>query len=122
MNQHSTVQQIAPMLPSSDVSRTAEFLTKALGFKSVMVNPVSGYDVLARDGREIHIVDSGDETPNELSIYLNTRDLNTLWNDFSLFKDEVLSLREPFEQPYGMKEFHFVLPFTNALLMIGADT
>ena len=121
MNRHSTVQQIAPMLPSSDVCRTAAFLTKALGFKSVMVNPVSGYDVLAKDGREVHIVDSGGETPNELSVYLNTSDLNALWNDFSSFKDEVLSLREPFEQPYGMKEFHLVLPFTNALFMIGAE-
>ena len=121
MNQNSHIRQISPMLPSSDVARTAEFLTKALGFKSVMVNPVSGYDVLARDEREIHIVDSGNETPNELSVYINTADLTALWDHFSPFKDEALSIREPFEQPYGMKEFHVVLPCTNALLMIGAE-
>ena len=109
------------MLPSSDVARTAEFLTKALGFKSVMVNPVSGYDVLARDGREIHIVDSGNETPNELSVYMNAENLTTLWDHFSPFKDEALRVREPFEQPYGMKEFHLILPYTNALLMIGSE-
>ena len=121
MNQHSTFQQIAPMLPSSDVSKTAEFLTKALGFKSVMVKPVPGYDVLAKDGREIHIIDSDGDIPNELSVYINTTDLDTLWDNFIPFKNEVLSLRDPFEQPYGMKEFHVVLPFTNALLMIGAE-
>ena len=121
MNQNSNIKQIAPMMPSSDVAGTAEFLTKALGFKSVMVSPVPGYDVLARDGREIHIVDSEDETPNELSVYINTGDLTALWDHFSSFKDEALSIREPFEQPYGMKEFHVILPYTNALLMIGAE-
>lgn len=89
MNQQPNVKQIAPMLLSSDVTKTAEFLTKAFGFQSVMVNSVSGYDVLARDGREIHIVDSSGETPNKLSIYINVVDLTTLWMILSRLKTKL---------------------------------
>jgi len=106
---------ISPMIPSYQVSGTRDFFKELLKFEVTMDSPE--YCVVSLGEFEIHIQKAG-ENIGEMSFYMSVDDVDAVWNLIKE-KKENLKIREPFEQPYGMKEIHVVVPNTEALMFIG---
>ena len=106
---------ISPMVPSYSVSGTRDFFKELLKFEVIMDS--TEYCVVGLGEFELHIQKAG-ENIGEMSFYMSVDDIDTVW---SLIKEkkEGLRIREPFEQPYGMKEVHINVPHTEALMFIG---
>ena len=53
-----------------------------------------------------------------MEFYLEVDDLDSVWN---YIKDNLdgIKFKEPFDQNYGMKEIHLIIPMTKTLLFIG---
>lgn len=104
------------MVPSRDLEQTKSFLIDGLDFEEVMVSP--SYIVLTRDGYDLHLCPAGDDMV-EMSVYLEVDDLEVTWKKFSPVLHKQIRVREPFDQEYGMREFHVGIPGTKALLFVG---
>ena len=113
-----TALLISPMIPSNNLEETANFFKDVLGFSIVMDTKV--YVVCQKDNLTIHILPAGKDI-GEMEFYLEVDNIDYLW---SLIKDKLngLKYKEPFNQPYGMREIHICIPYTKALLFIGQKT
>ncbi|MGJ8643996.1 MAG: hypothetical protein ACSHX9_11350 [Luteolibacter sp.] len=98
------------------MQRTKEFLITVLSFEVSLETPE--YVILSRDGHDLHLCPAVD-TPSQMSAYLEVDSLESAWAHFSSTNTEGIKIREPFQQAYGMKEFHVILPKTKTLLLIG---
>lgn len=107
--------QISPMIPSFDISKTMGFFTDLLGF-TVYRND-GHYAILQIDNHSIHLLWAGQDI-GEMEFYLEVDDLDHIWANI---KDRLdgIQHKAPFEQAYGMKEIHIVVPATKTLLFIG---
>ncbi len=103
------------MVPSYSVSDTRDFFKELLRFDVMMDSP--DYCVVGLNGFELHIQKAG-ENIGEMSFYMSVDDIDEVW-DLIKEKKGSLTMREPFEQPYGMKEIHVGVPHTEALMFIG---
>ena len=106
---------LSPMIPSTNLSETANFFRDTLDFSIYLDNEV--YVVCQKDNLTIHILRAGQEI-GEMELYLEVDNVDTLW---SKIKNNLVGLKfkEPFNQGYGMREIHICIPHTNALLFIG---
>ncbi len=106
---------LSPMIPSFNIEETADFFKCVLGFSSVM--QTDNYAVFQKDNLTIHILRAG-ENIGQMELYLEVDNVDELW---ATIKEKVKNLktREPFDRDYGMREIHFGIPQTNALLFIG---
>src|SRR4051794_2990084 len=96
-----------PILPAQDLSRTRVFY-ESLGFTSGYHN--DDYDILRRGNLVVHLERRADLVPatNQTSCYWRVRDADALYGEFAalgLPADGVPSLSEPFDEPWGMREF-----------------
>jgi len=105
---------LSPMVPSTDVPATAEFLEQALGFRSQFIGT---YAICTRDGLTIHLQPMG-EGVGEMSIYLEVDDIDGLWDELQPYAEGIRH-KPPHDREYQMREVHIDLPHTNALLFIG---
>jgi hypothetical protein len=105
------------MIPSFDLDKTATFFKDILGFGFAMDS--SDYKILWKNNLTIHLLPAGEDI-GQMEFYLEVDDLESLWSEM---KDKVkgLKVREPFDRPYGMREIHVGVPFTNTLLFIGQE-
>ena len=108
--------RVSPMIPSSDLRATKEFLIRAVGFETVMDE--SGYVILTKDNYDLHICPA-EGNPNPMSIYLEVDDLDPAWDRLKSEITKDILVREPFTRDYGMREFHSSIPGTSALLFVG---
>lgn len=108
---------ISPMIPSSNLKETTLFFTELFNFK-IHLNDLN-YTIIYKDNLTIHISQS-DEHLNELEFYLQVDNIDYLWNSI---KDQLkhLKVKAPFDQEYGMREFHIEVPFTKAIMFVGQD-
>jgi hypothetical protein len=105
---------LSPMIPSFKVRETVNFFAEVLLFSIVRDE---GTDViLAKDNTMVHIQPAGDI--GEMSIYLAVDDIDTLWANIE-GKLEGIKVKPPFDQEYGMREVHIIVPETKTLLFIG---
>lgn len=106
---------LSPMVPSTDLDASVRFLGDALGFKLVFSSDT--YRICERDGLTFHLQQAGENVGGS-SIYLEVDNLDAVW---AQLKPHTVGIRvrEPFEQPYGMREFHVDLPHTPCLLFVG---
>lgn len=106
---------LSPMVPCTDLDGAAAFLEAALGFRVVFVTET--YRVCERDGLTLHLQQAGEGT-GPVAVYLEVDDLEAVWQ---AARPHLAGLRhrEPFEQPYRMREFHVDLPHTQCLLFVG---
>lgn len=116
MREKYKIVQLSPMIPTRDMEVTKNFLIEAFGFDISLKSPE--YVVLTRDGFDIHLSSAGDNV-GQMSVYLEVDDLELAWKKCSSVSIEGIRVREPFEQAYGMKEFHIDLPMTEVLLFVG---
>ncbi len=105
--------RLSPMIPSYNVAETAAFFKSLLGFNSIMDG---NYTILQKDQLTIHILPAGDI--GEMEFYLEVDNIEAVWENV---KDKLAGtkFKAPFNQPYGMREIHIIVPHTKTLLFIG---
>lgn len=103
------------MVPSEDITLTRDFLIATMGFSPLMDDPT--YIILEKDNQSIHLCPA-DEKYGESSFYLLVKDIDQLWESM---KDQLSNIinKPLFTQPYGIKEFHIILPATKTLMLVG---
>lgn len=110
-----TALNLSPMIPSYSLKETTHFFKEVLGFSTIM--DTLTYAVLQKNNLSVHILQAG-ENIGQMEFYLEVDNIDRLWNSI---KEKVMSLkvREPFNQEYGMREFHIEIPRTKTLLFVG---
>ena len=111
------MKKLSPIIPSTNIEKTRDFLVKSLEFSVVMDSP--DYIITSIEGTNLHVIPSNSETPNEMSIYLEVPSLEEAWKNYQNSSEKSEKVRPPFDQPYGMKEFHIILPHSNCLIFVG---
>lgn len=114
------VQRISPMLAVADLDATLAFYTSVLGFAVTMHTP--GYAIAARDGATIHFMPAASDevlpaVRGHTEIYIEVNDIASLWAHVRQFKGQH-PIRDLFDRPYGMREFHISDP-DECLVFVG---
>ncbi len=110
------IEQTIPHIPSKNMGKTIDFMVIVFGFKSSSY--IEHYSELSLGNNVLGILASEGE-PNQQSIYLKVSDVDIWWaNAKSKLKN--IETKTPFDQAYGMREVHLVIPETNTLLFIGS--
>ena len=106
---------LSPMIPSYNIKKTLIFFVDLFEFKISMDE--ESYAVVYKDNHLIHILNAGTDV-GEMEFYLEVDELDNL---FDSIKDKLegIKVRPPFNQPYGMREFHVVVPHTKTLMFVG---
>jgi hypothetical protein len=106
---------LSPMIPSFNIVTTVSFFTNLLQFE-ILRNETT-YCILQKDNQLVHILTAGPDI-GEMEFYLETDSVDAVWK---LIKDQLQGIKwkGPFDQPYGMREIHIIIPETKTLLFIG---
>ena len=116
-------KRISPMLAVSDMEETPSFYQVVLGFTPTRKSPQ--YSVVARDGQTIHFQKADSDevmqcVRGHTEIYVEVTGIDALWGHVKSFKDRY-RIRDLFDQPYGMTEFHVEDP-NGCLVLVGEPT
>lgn len=109
------VKYLSPMIPSFNIEKTVSFFMNLLDFK--IKRDEKTYVILIKDNLTLHILQAG-STIGEMECYLEVDDIGELWNNIKEKLDGI-KFKAPFEQDYGMREIHVIIPETKTLLFIG---
>lgn len=114
------VKRISPMLAVADMEVTLDFYTRVLGFEVTLKS--AAYSIVERDGATIHCTKSASAAVSKAlrghtEIYIEVADIAPLWNHVRQFKADYQT-RDPFDQSYGMREFHIGDP-NGCLVFVG---
>jgi predicted enzyme related to lactoylglutathione lyase len=106
---------LSPMVPSYDIKATLNFFVELFNFKAVM--NTDNYAIVYKDNHLIHILNAGTDI-GEMEFYLEVDDIDSLWDSV---KDKLgdIKIKPPFDQEYGMREFHIIIPHTKTLMFVG---
>jgi hypothetical protein len=110
-----SARHLSPMIPSFDISKTVSFFIDLLNFE--ILRDDKTYFILQKDKQTIHILPAGPDI-GEMEFYLEIDDIQSVW---AHIKDKLdgIKFKAPFDQPYGMREIHLIIPGTKTLLFIG---
>jgi catechol 2,3-dioxygenase-like lactoylglutathione lyase family enzyme len=113
MSGPATLEAIAPLVPVRDPAASAAFYEQALGFRTLTLNPATRYALVGRDAARVALVGGMDAaaleaTRTQIAAYIYVRDLDALWSELGPGLQALPEgrVRAPFEQSYGMREFH----------------
>ena len=108
---------LSPMIPSTNIEKTASFFTDLLGFKVMM--DVKTYVILKKDNSTIHVLRAGPDI-GEMEFYLEVDNVEQVWNGM---KDKVdgMKYKAPFDREYGMREIHIIKKKKKTLMFIGQE-
>ena len=122
------VEDICPIVPVADIARTADFYEQVLGFERrfvaddgtfalMVLGPSSAMQFVKTDDADVLKA-----TASNISAYLWTTDVDALYAELKPKLDDLPEgrVRPPFDQPYGMREFHVKDP-DGCLLFFGKD-
>jgi uncharacterized glyoxalase superfamily protein PhnB len=115
------VTQIAPFVVTHDIDGAIAFYEGTLGFNCTF--RMENYAFLRRKGDALRLIEvAADCEIGEQMIYLDCDDLDGVYAQMKPKLDLLPADREraPFDQPYGMREFHVKDP-DNCLLLSGMD-
>lgn len=110
------LESVTPHIPSKNMKESISFMVEAFEFESI--NHSELYSELLSGNQILGILQAQGE-PNQQSIYMRVKDVDALWSKIKS-KLEKAKPKEPFNQEYGMREIHVVIPGTNTLLFIGS--
>ncbi len=108
-------KHLSPMVPSFDIAKTVSFFIDLLKFE--ILRDDKTYVILQKDNLTVHILQAGKDV-GEMEFYLEVDDLLSIWNYIKSNLDGI-KFKEPFNQIYGMREIHLIIPMTKTLLFIG---
>ena len=111
------------MLAVANMEETILFYQNVLGFTPTMQSPE--YSIVERDGLTIHFQRAASEevmqhVRGHTEIYIEVSGIRALWDHVKTFKDRY-RIRELFDRPYGMTEFHIEDP-NGCLVFVGEPT
>ena len=112
------IESVTPHIPSKNIKESVNFMAEVFGFEPSNHSEV--YSELLSGNHILGIIQAHGE-PNQQSIYLRVKDVDALWSKIKS-KLEKVKHKAPFNQDYGMREIHVVIPETNTLLFIGSPT
>ena len=100
------------MLAAADMEETLDFYTTILGFAVTMKSPE--YSIVERDGATIYFMKADDESVvqavrGHTEIYIEVEDIHALLKHVKTHKG-TYKIRDLFDRPYGMTEFHIAIP------------
>ena len=108
---------LCPMVPSSNLKETVAFFIELFEFK--LYFDYGSYAIIYKDNLSLHISQS-QEHLTEMEFYLEVDALDELWNAIKHRLPDT-RVREPFNQNYGMREFHIELPHTKTIMFVGQN-
>lgn len=108
-------KNICPMIPSFDIRKTVSFFTDLLDFKIAREDKT--YVILYKDNSMVHVLRAGQDI-GEMEFYFEVDSVDEVWNKIK-DKLEGIKYKSPFNQEYGMREIHIILPQTKTLMFIG---
>ncbi|MEQ8698821.1 MAG: VOC family protein [Bauldia litoralis] len=113
MSAEPVVESAAAIVPVRDVGASADFYTGVLGFALRTRTDDPGFAIVERGGAAVHLLATEDQdalraTATSIAIYIWIRGLDALWAQLAPALGELPEgrVRAPFEQPYGVREFH----------------
>lgn len=106
---------LSPMIPSYNVTATANFFVELFDFKAAMGG--EDYAILYKDNLTIHILTAGTDI-GEMEFYLEVDAVHTIWESIQ-DRLQNIKARPPFNREYGMREFHIIIPHTKTLMFVG---
>ena len=119
------IENAATIVPVRDVAATVDFYVHVLGFERRFVADDGGFAIVAQGQAMVQLLATDDSqalraTANNTSIYLWVRGLDALYEQMRPKLESLPEgrLRPPFDQPYGMREFHVKDP-DGCLLFFG---
>ena len=110
-----TAKYLSPMIPSYNLEKTVSFFLDLLHFK--IGRDDKTYFILYKDNLTLHIQRAGTDI-GEMSFYLVVDDIEKVWQSMKEKLGDI-KVREPFNQAYGMREIHVMVPETKTLMFIG---
>jgi predicted enzyme related to lactoylglutathione lyase len=109
--------QGAPLLLVPDVSATAEFYRKILGFKTDAGAETSDYNVVWRDNAAVHLA-KGQHAPTGVRIFFWVKDVNALYAEVN---SRGAAIAVPIgTRPYGVRDFSIRDP-NGVMVVFGQD-
>lgn len=120
MKETTRFNKISPMIAVASMEETLRFYTDILGLSEVMQSET--YSVIERDGCSLHLMKAADDHVLECvrghtQIYIEVTGINALWEKVKAVKQSH-KIKDLFEQPYGMREFHIEDP-NGCLVFVG---
>ncbi len=119
------IEDAVAIVPVSDVTATMDFYCDTLGFERRMISDDRTFAIAVHGDAAIHFVRADDAaslhaTANHISVYLWVRGIDALFDQWRerLSALEPGRVRPPFDQAYGMREFHVKDP-DGCLLFFG---
>jgi hypothetical protein len=106
---------LSPMIPSYNIEKTVSFFRNLLDFN--IERDDKTYVILNKDNLTVHILRAGQDI-GEMEFYMVVDDVDRVWDNM---KDKLdgIKVKPPFNQEYGMREVHVIIPETKTLMFIG---
>lgn len=121
------IEDAVAIVPVRDIARTMDFYADVLGFERRSVSEDNSFAIAVHGMAAIHFLACDDEdalkaTANNISIYLWVRKVDELFESLKSKLDQLPEgrVRQPFNQAYGMREFHVKDP-DGCLLFFGEN-
>ena len=128
MSDPPVIEDAVAIVPVRDLAETIAFYRDVLGFEPQLVTEDGSFGTVVRGSAAIHFTTTRDAealraTAMNLSLHVWVRNLDRLYDELrpkleSLPEDWV---RPPFDQPYGVREFHVKDPDGCLLLFAESD-
>jgi len=114
----------APIVPVRNVAETITFYVTHLGFTKGFEGADGSYGIVDNGHVCIHLQHTDDPdvlkvTASNMSMYIETDNVDGLYETVMATKPPTQT-RAPFDQPYGMREFHIKDP-NGFLIFFGQD-
>ena len=121
----TVIESAATIVPVSDIRRSVDFYVEVLGFDLGFMANDGSFARVSRDKAVIQFIHTGNPdllstTANNISIYLTVDGVDEFYATLQAALDQLPegSVRAPFDQSYGMREFHVKDP-DGCLLFFG---
>ena len=113
MSQTPVIEDAVYIVPVKDVRETVDFYVNTLGFENRMTSEDGNFAIVIHGEAAIQLLKTDDAdalkaTRNNISIYLWVKHVDALYEQLKPALDKLPEgrVRPPFNQPYGMREFH----------------
>ncbi len=128
MSARPVIEDAVAIVPVRNIPATVDFYADVLGFERRFMADDNSFAIVVHGEAAIHFVATDSDealhaTANNISIYLWVREIDALYESLhpALEKLPDGRVRAPFDQPYGMREFHVKDP-DGCLLLFGEDS
>lgn len=126
-NDAPLIEDAVAIVPVRDVEASVAFYRDTLGFEARFVSEDKGFGTVIHGEAAIHLLATQDAgalqaTANNISVYLWVKGVDALYAQLQPKLDKLPEgrVRAPFDQPYGMREFHVKDP-DGCLLFFGEN-